>query len=97
VHQFILDVNYMLRVLDLFITDTTAALANTLCERVLKTFFAQLGREGVAPPPMREDEWYEARVDAYMPKVEVLYIYFMHEEEEKVEGAHASPTTGGKK
>ncbi len=73
-HQFILDMNYLLRVLEPFVTDATAELANGLCERALKTFFAQ-NKDSRAP--MRGDEWYEWRVTAQLDKMETMYPFFL--------------------
>ncbi|KAI8894313.1 hypothetical protein BC833DRAFT_605363 [Globomyces pollinis-pini] len=68
VQLFVLDMHYLLKAFESYVTEEANDLSNKLCERALRSYFAQ---NKTLSAPLKTGEFYEARVEAalaaYLP------------------------------
>ncbi|KAI8907175.1 hypothetical protein EDD86DRAFT_227746 [Gorgonomyces haynaldii] len=65
VQTFVLDMHFLLRICDNYITESTNQLANELCAKAIKVYFLQNKDLGA---PLKTGEWYDKRVDETVKK-----------------------------
>ncbi|KAI9501525.1 hypothetical protein BX070DRAFT_227999 [Coemansia spiralis] len=95
VHCLVLDIHFLLRVCGSLVSKNTNNMANRVCEKALRSYFA--ANSGGNSKPMMNKSWYDARVLGTMQRLGFEFpdfgAGFEHRSQQSFEGSGAAATS----